>query len=213
MFRLSLSGLLILVAAIALAIVSLRYASSMWQALVGMLCLLASFAAVIVAVFDHGPRRVFAVGFVICALGYVALVLNGHKAKNGSLIIPVDLVAANWDYALPTTVLLRDLHKRVSHTIWLDEQTGKEVSAEEGAKFQAAVSAGSISGMRSLTTTTRPSGDDLVVIGHCWLSLLFGYLGGSFARFVYLRRERERASSAVPKSQASANLTDRPSPT
>lgn len=200
MFRLSLSGLLILVAAIARAIVSLRYASSMWQATIGILCLLASFAALIVVIFDHGPRRVFAAGFVICALGYAALVLNGHKAKNGSLIIPVDLVAANWDYALPTTVLLRDLHRRVSHTIWVDEQTGKEVSAEEGAKFQAAASAGNIVGMRSLAPTTRPSGDDLVVIGHCWLILLFGYLGGSFARFVYLRRELEQAVTAAPPS-------------
>jgi hypothetical protein len=33
-------------------------------------------------------------------------------------------------------------------------------------------------------------------IGHYWFALLFGYLGGHFARFVYVRRMKEQAAHA-----------------
>ena len=188
MFRFSLSGLLTLVASIALSIVLLKYASSMWQAVVGMLYLIASFGAVIIAIFDHGARRAFAIGFLVAALGYGALVANGHKAVNGTLVIPVDLVSSNWDYALPTTLFFRDLYRRTCRTTWFEDTTGKEMSAEQVANYQAAESTGNLSGVPNMSPRTLPSGNDFVITGHFWLGLLFGYLGGHFAQFVYLRR-------------------------
>jgi hypothetical protein len=197
MFRISLREIFVLVAAIALSIVSLKYASSMWQAIVGMLYLIGSFAAVIIAIFDHAARRAFAIGFIVAALGYGALVVNGHKAVNGTLVIPVDLVASNWDYALPTTLFLRDIYRRTCRTIWIDETTGRGSSAEQADRYQAAVAAGNISGLPNMSSRTLPSGNDFVITGHCWVGLLFGYLGGKFAQFVYLRRRREQAAGTA----------------
>lgn len=57
MFRVSRRDMFLLVAATALAIVSLIYASSVWQAIIGVAVVLSAVIALIVGLIDRGPDR------------------------------------------------------------------------------------------------------------------------------------------------------------
>jgi hypothetical protein len=165
--RISLRQLLILVAAIALAIVSLRYATPWWQAVVGLLLMVLFFAAVIAAIFERGPRQAFAIGFVVVVFGYAIMLANGRKSfsPNGNTLTYEELHGAGY---LPTTVVLGELY---------------DVFYREGGNRYASPKAGS------------PSQSNFARIGHCWWALLLGYLGGSFARRLDERR-RSRPKAA-----------------
>ena len=73
MFRVSLRHLFVLVTFIALAIVSLKYASPIWEATVLGLALIVFFVALIVALVDRGPRQAFAIGMAAVMFGYAGL--------------------------------------------------------------------------------------------------------------------------------------------
>jgi hypothetical protein len=188
MFQISLRHLFILVAAIALVIVSMHQASELYQGLVGMLAMLAMFAAVIIGITDRGPRQLFAISFAVVMLGYALLIMNGAKYASGQNTVNGELTG--WNGQLPTTVLLRVLHTVTARDEWIDTSDGKVLDSSEVASMQAA------GGRPGVTWQKKPDRGTFVTTGHYWFALLFGYLGGHFARFVYGRRMIEQAANA-----------------
>jgi ABC-type amino acid transport substrate-binding protein len=193
--RISLRQLLSLVAAVAVAIVSLKYASEAWQALVAVLTVLAFFASLVIAFVGRGPRQTFAMGAAL-AMGVYALIVQLEPRQVES--------ALKWT----TNAVLRQFYSAVVRTAYLDPTTGQELvgydpdaAQADGAQNDASKSAAepeppswgrlftSIAGNRNgVITKTIPDMTTFWYTGHNWFTLLFGFLGGHFARFVYRRR-------------------------
>ncbi|MFO0792032.1 MAG: hypothetical protein U0805_21430 [Pirellulales bacterium] len=206
MFRLSLRELFVLVAAAAFAIVSLVCASPAWQAIVSLIALLTAIAAVITSLIDRGPARAFAIGYAIAMLGYLLGVVNMHKlattATNAN--IEFDLHQGR----LPTSLLLRSLWYGCARENYFDATTGKPIPKSEAANLMVIAQwngggfvggGGGIyggapsvpAGKRAALSDTRPAPESFMAVGHLWWAILFGYVGGHFGRFVYLRRIKD----------------------
>jgi hypothetical protein len=160
MFQISLRQMLTFMTAIALAIVSLRFATPWWQGVVGLVLLFSFFAAVLAATFERGPQQAFAIGFAVVVLGYALMIMNGRTSMGvrGNTLNYEELEGAGY---LPTTVILGELY---------------DVFYRPGRSRNASPIAGS------------PSQSNFARTGHAWWALLLGYLGGSFARRLDERR-------------------------
>jgi hypothetical protein len=90
MFRISLRELLVLTALAAVCLVSLKFASAGWMTWIRAAALLLVFAAVVVAVADHGPRQKFALAFALLAAGYHFIIMTepGTEIGSGSPALP-----------------------------------------------------------------------------------------------------------------------------
>jgi len=191
--RMSLRGLFAFVTCLALVIVSLKYASPLWQAAVGFALILAIGAAIIAVIVDRGPRQVFAIGFCVAAFGYGVLLLSAPKIKD------IYGIQRNREFSsnqgeLPTTVLLDQIYRKVQSGVWIEQETGKAHPATASPVTDS--SGNQTIGGKPVGFMPIPSGEDFMHVGHYWWALLFGCLGGSFAQFVYERRIREQAAVA-----------------
>jgi hypothetical protein len=184
MFRITLRELLTLTAAIALAIVSLRSGSEFWQGVIGLFALFAMGAAIIAAVFERGHRRVFAIGAAIVMVGYGVLV-----ALTRDQLYDVDA-------DMPTTVLLQSMHPIFQHGGWVFTSGGDV--PPDASVLSNADGSNSVSG-RLVYYEERPNPQGYMPIGHYWFLLLFGYIGGRFAQFIYIRRNKETSQQSPPK--------------
>jgi hypothetical protein len=171
MFRISLRQLLIVVAIVALAIVSLKYASPFWQGLIGLAAMLAVSAAIIAAIFERGPRQSFAIGFVIVILGYALLFIAGLRLQ------------------LPTSLLLSHLYLAISRSEWRNTTTGQIESEESAIRLQATPKIG-VGGLSFPAVESRsyPLPEYYYPTGHYWWTLILGYVGGFLAQLIYVRR-------------------------
>jgi hypothetical protein len=167
--RISLRQLLVLVATVAVAIVSLCYANAGWQAAVYYLTLVVFFAIVIVAFIDRGSRQAFAIGMAIVMAGYTGAQTFGPKRAFRHL-------------GMPTNSLLLALQQAISEPAYFDARTGARL---EGFSAQPP----------NTYVSNVPLIEHFVAIGHLWFSILFGYFGGLFARYVFLRRVQTAPSS------------------
>jgi hypothetical protein len=198
MFRLSLRELFILVASIALAIVSLRNALPLWQGIVGLLIVLVVVYQLMAAIFDRGAGRAFAIGFMVVFIVYAGLVWNGEKEPVGGSTRNVELVPSE-RAMLPTSVLLQWLFDFVEHGVYVYDDTGKEVAHSDETNVIHAISSVSESmtlNGRTVTFQTLPPIENFMRIGHYWWAILFAYIGGRFAQFLYERRIREQPTPA-----------------
>ncbi len=187
--RISLRQLLLLTAAVALAIVSLRYASDFWQGLIGVFAILALIAAILTGIFDRGPRQVFAIGFAGAMATYGLLVACGHQEKSP---IPHNIEFRIGEGKYPTTALLRCGYQLIAYYVQVDS-SGRPVSDAEAQRMWAAwnTAGGPPPGLSSVA---HPDQAFFTTVGHFWWGLLFGFVGGHFARFVYLRHTEELAA-------------------
>jgi hypothetical protein len=221
MFRVSLREMFVLVAAVAVAIVSMIYAASLWKAIIGLAVVLSALIALIVGLVDSGPRRAFAIGFAIATLGYLLVVINaptftrGPDSQLGSVGIGNQNAELDaYSGRLPTSMLLGYLYAGIRRTYYFDAKTGQRIPEAEsesltviyddafgpegentfggGGMFGGAPIQAS-PGKRAAFSQTRPLGENFMATGHFWWALLFGYAGGQFGRFVYSRRNRERS--------------------
>src|SRR5262245_34336543 len=176
--RFSSRELLLLVAFVAFAIASLKYASEIWQIAVTMLVLFVLIGAVITAKFDRGIRQAIATGMVIAIAIY------------GGLIVLVEFAAFTGGRTtrytrFPTNRILEYLYAGIQKTVWIDRNTGEVIPAEERKSRAFA---------RPPRRADVPNLEEFMTIGHAWWALLLGYLGGRLARFVYLRRTGRAAA-------------------
>jgi len=183
--------MLVLVALVALAIVSLVYASPFLQAAVSLIAMLAGLAAVIRGFIDRGLRQAFAIGFAVAMLGYLFVVLNGQKSVQGlSKNVEMDMDEGR----LPTSLVLRYIYTGINTSGNYDFVTGELIPDSEMGNIKPT---GPYGAMQTATGHAvrweeRPPSTNFMPTGHLWWSLLFGYIGGHFGRFVYIRRIREQ---------------------
>lgn len=181
MFRLSLRELLMLVAIVAFATASLKYASELWLALVTGVTTFAFCAALIVAAVDRGLRQAFALGFALTMVAYGATLMTGDRTVGfGGNMHSKNIEFDPWEGRLPMTRLLRYIHIAVN----------ENVQIQQTQPFVGPVT----------SIMERPPREIFMPIGHCWWALLLAYVGGRFAASIYGRRIREQQLLAVESS-------------
>jgi hypothetical protein len=193
MYRISLRQLLIFVTVVGLALVSLKYASFIWQVIVGSLAMIIAIAATVAAIVDRGNRQAFAVGVAVTMLAYAIAV------KDQDIAIAINRSRGTIQEdprveLLPTTSLANYLYQVVADEAWVDSATSKIIS-RYSATNSAPPTSGFTPGAEPLYRIL-PDRVAFIFICHCWFALLFAYLGGNFARFVYRRRMKEHAAPA-----------------
>jgi hypothetical protein len=131
----------------------------------------------IVAFIDRGSRQAFAIGMAIVMAGYTGAQTFGPKRAFRHL-------------GMPTNSLLGALHQAISVPAYFDERTGARLEGFSPPPSEA-------TGIQPPTTymANVPLNEHFVPIGHMWFSLVFGYFGGLFARYVFLRRARSVPSA------------------
>jgi hypothetical protein len=189
-FRLSLRELLLLVALVAMALASIRYASSTWRTAVYTITMAVFIWGAIVAIIDRGPRQAFAIGLVLTMMIYAVLVRNGvREARTENRELHPDLGR------LPTTWVSRYIYRPVTTVRWFDRTPGSR-RAELVNYDPNNPPPGVLRAIRD--TDIDPLPDLFMQIVHCWWALLLGYLGGRFAGLVYIRRVSETPAITLP---------------
>ena len=171
MFRLSVRHLLLLFALFAIACMVLRSANSNWCTALSGFTLLVFMAAAVVALVDRGSRQAFAIGFVVCASIYATLFAMAPKNRE---LDP-------YEGKFPTTRLMQPLFVTITTARWLYADTGEEIQKYDPSDP-------SFVGL-SVIHSESPSRENFMSVAHLLWTLLFGYVGGHFGRFVYLRRK------------------------
>jgi hypothetical protein len=200
--RVSLRELLLVVAFVALAIASLKYASEWWRVIVTGITILAFVAAAISAVVDRGSRQAFAVGMLIAMAIYAVLLLNGRDFTsrpgngNSNVEFTARFTQTNSIGNLPTTFLLSRLYAKIRQREWYDRDSG-EIFGDDPRRNNPP-STGMAPGQ--VRIRDLPPRDLFIVIGHCLWAIFLGFVGGRFARFLYTRRCRESAPLAAESS-------------
>ena len=225
MIRVSLREMFVLVAVVALAIVSLITASPAVandrRRRGGAL----GHVAPIVSLVDHGPRRAFAIGFAVGDVGLLArrdltptTSCTGHQFT-GDASANVELDA--YDTAACRPRYFCDTSTPVSaHLVFRREQPANrspnrraKTSDDWRSRFGQRNFRRRAADVRRRASSSarRPTGrmrikyarttNNFMAIGHFWWALLFGYVGGHFARFVYSaarsRSEKRRQRSSL----------------
>ena len=161
--RMSLRELLALIALVAMAIVSLKYASEFWRGVVGLWVLVAYVGCIIAAVIDRGPRQAFALGMAITMTIYGGLILSLGMWDGGN---------GNYEFIpyagrLPTTNLLTPFYSSI-------------------VEYEDILENGIVT-----RQIEHPDSAIFMITGHYWWALVLAYAGGRFARFLYVRRADE----------------------
>lgn len=196
MFRISLRELLVMVALTALAIVSLRSACDAWLTVIMTGSLLAVFIAIIAVAADRGARQAFAVAFALVSVGYFAFVTMWPPQTFAIQVGPPEYDL--YQGRLPTTQLLRHVFNAISTKRWIDSSTQQEIPNFDPANPSLPI--GNLQPWQSpvFPSTANlvefPRRENFIRIGHLWFALLFGYLGGRFARFIYVQRTTNAAN-------------------
>jgi hypothetical protein len=175
LFRLSLREMLLLIAMVALAIASMKYASPAWRTGVYTITMAIFMWAAVAAAVDRGPRQAFAIGMVLLMVIYGALLMNAASRRDGNLELDLE-----WG-RLPTSRVMKHLFPPTETVEWLNRRNGQVLPNYDPANPPP--------GIRAISRTRRtPDPSTLMAIAHCWWALILGYIGGRFARVVYLRR-------------------------
>jgi hypothetical protein len=175
LFRLSLRELLVLIAVTALAIVSLRYASAWWEALMFVVTLMLFVAMVIVALVGSGAVQAFAIGMTVAMSAYI--VAWYHRPPDDPRHLGM----------LTNHLLVRlqtMIHSATRDVRYVDSNGREIVDFDPSRRGFGQPGAP----RQGVYTQRLPQLRYFLPIGHCWWVLLLGYIGGRFARVVYLRR-------------------------
>ena len=189
----SLRELLILVALVGLACVSLKFANDWFWIGLSTAAMLLFMAAIVVAFIDRGSRQAFAIGFVLCAGMYAAAVALA-TAKNGREFDP-------YAGSLPTTKLMRWPFEKMVLIEYLlmdanmqYDQSKRFPTSQEALAYRAKLGlpAGTMGAAfgGGVGASEFPLREDFLGVAHVWWGLLLGYCGGRFAKLIYMRREK-----------------------
>jgi hypothetical protein len=184
MFRFSLREMLVIVALASVSVASMKYVTPAWRTAVFSITITAFMLGAVCAFVDRGRRQAFAIGFALVMAIYAAMVLFGTSDRGGGSR-EFDLRTGR----LPTTELIaRIAGEPTATSIYYDENNQLIPNFDPQnppAGVQVAYSRVEI----------FPHPIRLLEIAHCWFALLFGYVGGHFARFIYLRRTNDGPAS------------------
>jgi hypothetical protein len=177
LFRVSLREILLLIAMIALAIVSMKYASTAWRTSVYTITMAIFMGAAVIAVIDRGSRQAYAIGMFLIMVIYGALIVNGAVGRTQGGNREMNPESGR----LPTTRMVEYLFPITESVQWFDRRTNQLLPNFDPANARPGAAV-------YVRTTSTPEPANLMPIAHCWWALLLGYIGGRFARVVYLRR-------------------------
>ena len=176
--RSSVRELLAIVAFLAIAIASLRVGGVLATSFLAFasLCFL---ALSIVALVARDRRRAFAIGFVVPFTLYATI----HYMSTWNELDPHD------ENSLATTQAFRPLFDVFVNQSWTENLTGKELSEftlnpESVPQPEPGVLYVSQSGTAGIMTE-RPDRSTFMLVGHCLLASVAGFVGGKFAVFVH----------------------------
>ena len=184
--RIPLRELLIVIAVLAFAFASLRMGGVLAQL---MLTIVGVFVVScgIIAFVARDRRQAFSIGFLIPFKLYVGV----HYASERDYLNPYD------PSALLTTRSFRPLHDAFRTLTWTQPQSGEailefdldpNIIPEVGPDYVYT----SRSGMTG-TLIENPRRETFMMVAHCLLALIGGYLGGRFAIMI---RDTDQKSSA-----------------
>jgi hypothetical protein len=202
--RTSLREFLTFVAVVAIACATLCYANAYWLMLVSFVALLGVIATGVNAFVDRGPRQAAAIGALVAITIYATLIYTRQLQtdRNPSFNPEFDPYSG----ALPTTLVLRPIFEAISEQQYLDNATGKRVSASklptdatiedpnEVFRRQQTGRSGSSAAATHKRLGEFPSRDHFMPVAHYLWALLFAYAAAKLARYVYARRLREEAA-------------------
>jgi hypothetical protein len=164
--RLSLRGLLVVVAAAAFGCAALKFANGWWLAAVSAITLAAAVAGTIMVLLDRGRRRAFAIGFmVVLVISQVPSATERMRESSGRLL----------ETLYPAVV--------VSH-----------YQNSDGQIIDPAVVEKPIGSAIPLMKVDVPDYEWFMSIGQQLTTLLLATLAGLFAQYVYARRQREEVA-------------------
>lgn len=199
-FRISLRELLVLVALLAAAFVLLKFASPPIARIIVGISILTWGAMVIIAFIERGPRQAFAIGFTVIAA--VFLLPIGTQSKGDPHIV------------LGTEDLLVYLHRQMA-TRWVyDTNTGERLRPAPLLETEGGIGPPPRSRFMAsddhFTAPAIPFGappssthfnfypfvSNFIAVGNSLLTLLFAYLGGKLAVWIYHRRVARECDKA-----------------
>ncbi len=181
-WSLSLRGLLLAVALAGLVCVSLKFANDwFWIGLSGAAMLL-FMAAAVVSFVGRGAGQAFAIGFILCAGIYCGVLLVSGREPEFS----------PYSGAMPTTLVMRAPFEAVVKVEYMPSGTMQKFATQaEAEAYQASSGAPGINGGGSMGFWQTPTEERFMAVAHVWWAVLIGYVGGRFARLVYVRRAQE----------------------
>ena len=182
--RFSLRHLLALVAAVAVALAALKFAGDVWWTVLSTAALVVFLAAAVIAFMERGGRQAAAIGFVVCAGIYGTLlfvVQLWHDGRSGEF--------DPYEGILPTTKIMFPVFQATVTNTWTDSATGEIIPDFDPANpGPYNVSGSFFSGQQYAKHQEIPYRTDFMRVAHLLWAVLFGFVGGWFAGFVYRRR-------------------------
>lgn len=183
----SLRELLAAVALTGIACVSLQFANDWFWIGLSSAAMLLFMAATVVAFVGRGAVQAFAIGFVLCTTLYCGALLASGRDRE------MDPHSGS----LPTSKLLRPAYEavvKVDYYMPFGDPTKRFATHAEAVAYQSANGATAVLGFgggNGIVGLETPMRQDFMAVGHVWWAVLIGYVGGRFARVIYLRRVQE----------------------
>ncbi|TWT73808.1 hypothetical protein Pla123a_37020 [Posidoniimonas polymericola] len=188
----SLKEFLAIAGVVSVGTASLLYASSLvsglWLAVVGALLMGAAIHSALLA----GARRASAVGFLVAALVYTSALLTQSYDRNG---YPVNREFEPWAGRFPTTIAMQRPYQGAtfSRSYYTDENGNRYSQVPAGATVDDGFGGGGFAfgaappapGALKVKQVSAPPMQQFMEVAHCLWTLLFGYVGGKYAVWLY----------------------------
>jgi hypothetical protein len=195
LWSISLREMLIGVAVLGFVFVTLKYADTWLWTVLASGAMLLFLAALVTAIVDRGASQATAQGVVIGAFYYCVLfvAIEYVGGENFSELDP-------YEGRLPVTKWMRPVFETIVtyeyNAIGYPQRFATQAEAEAFLLSQGGTP-NAMSGFTSIGTFEMPARFEFMLTAHLWWGILLAYLGGKFARFVYLRREARGTTVAA----------------
>jgi hypothetical protein len=196
LWSISLRELLIGVAVFGFVFVTLKYADTWLWTVLASGAMLLFLAALVTAVVDRGVSQATAQGVILGALFYATLfaAVEHFGGENLSELDPYEgrLPVSKWMRPIFETVVTYEYN-----AIGFPQRFATQAEAEAFLLSQGRNPNPAMVGFNGVGTFEMPARFEFMLTAHLWWGILLAYLGGKFARFVYLRREARQTTSAA----------------
>lgn len=197
----SLRELLGVIAFLAVACAAMVHPTELWVTVLATFVMIVGAIAIILAAILRGRTQAFAIGFAAVLACYLLGVQNTRPPYIVSTLGTTRFVDSQG--RLPTSILLANLWWRMRTPYYFDGEnrpiepydgTLEEVESRRAGRFTAGSaikppsSFGQPGGPTVYNVSLFPILQTVLNVGHLLFALAFGYLGGKFAVWVYLRR-------------------------
>lgn len=188
LWSISLREMLIGVAVLGFVFVTLKYADTWLWTVLASGAMLLFLAALVTAIVDRSVSQATAQGVVIGALFYCVLFV-AIEFVGGEHFTELD----PYEGHLPVTKWMRPIFETVVtyqyNAIGFPQRFDTQADAEAFLLSQGRNPNPAMGGFGGVGTFEMPARFEFMLTAHLWWGILLAYLGGKFARFVYLRRE------------------------